>query len=216
MIDIVNEIEAIHRELGEGRIAAGPGRAIRLRRDYDAPIEDVWDAVTNPERLSRWFLPVSGDYRLGGSYQFEGNAGGTILECERPNRLKVTWVFGEVKSDADISEVELRLATVDGGQTRFELDHTAIVPEEFWAQYGPGAVGVGWDGAMLGLALHLRGETPSDPAAWQVSPQGREYSTRSSEAWGVAYRATGADPEAVARAVANSTAFYAPEPGAAS
>ena len=35
------------------------------RRTYDAPIEDVWDAVTNPERISRWFLPVSGDLRAG-------------------------------------------------------------------------------------------------------------------------------------------------------
>src|SRR6185503_16551777 len=99
MIDIVNQIEAVRREVGEGRIAAGEGRAVRLRRTYQAPIEDVWDAVTNPERITRWFLPISGDLRLGGSYQFEGNAGGTILACERPNRLQVTWVFGDPTAD---------------------------------------------------------------------------------------------------------------------
>ena len=38
--------------------------------------EDVWAAFASPDRLGRWFLPVSGDFRLGGSYQFEGNAGG--------------------------------------------------------------------------------------------------------------------------------------------
>ena len=75
MIDIIREIEAVQREVGAGRIAAGDGRAVRLQRDYDAPIEDVWDALTNPERIGRWFLPISGDYRLGGRYQFEGNAG---------------------------------------------------------------------------------------------------------------------------------------------
>ena len=50
MTDTIREIEAVHREVGEGRIAAGVGRAVRLQRDYHAPIEDVWDAVTNPEQ----------------------------------------------------------------------------------------------------------------------------------------------------------------------
>jgi uncharacterized protein YndB with AHSA1/START domain len=216
MIDIVKEIEATRREVGEGQIAAGAGRAVRLRRDYDAPIEEVWDAVTNPDRITRWFLPISGDYRVGGQYQLEGNAGGTILDCERPNRLKVTWVYGEVKSEADISEVEVRLTAVDGGRTRFELDHTAIVPEEFWAQYGPGAVGVGWDGAVLGLSLHLHGGSIEDKEAWQVSDEARDFYTRSARAWGVAHEASGADPEAVARGVRESTAFYAPDPQAVS
>ena len=71
MIDIVREIEAVHREVGERRIPAGNGRMVSLERDFDAPIEEVWDALTNPERIGRWFLPISGDYRLGGSYQLE-------------------------------------------------------------------------------------------------------------------------------------------------
>jgi hypothetical protein len=45
-----------------------------LRRTYDAPIEDVWDACSDPDRLKRWFSPVSGDLRLGGRFQIEGNA----------------------------------------------------------------------------------------------------------------------------------------------
>jgi hypothetical protein len=53
MIDIVREIDAVQREVGSGRIAAGEGRQIRLRRTYDAPIADVWDALTNPERITR-------------------------------------------------------------------------------------------------------------------------------------------------------------------
>ncbi len=212
MIDIVREIEAVHREVGEGRVPAGVGRSVRLQRDYDAPIEDVWDALTNPERIGRWFLPISGDYRLGGRYQFEGNAGGEILACERPHLLKASWVYGESTSDLDASVVEVRLSTGDGGATRLELEHTAIVPEEPWAEYGPGAVGVGWDGGLLGLTLHLRGRSVDDPIAWQLSAEGREFFTRSSAAWGEANRAAGADPEAVARGVTNTNAFYAPEP----
>jgi len=212
MIDIDREIEAVQREVGEGTVPAGVGHAVVLRREYDAPIDDVWDALTNPERIGRWFLPISGDYRLGGRYQFEGNAGGEIVECDRPRRLKVTWVYGEPVSELSASEVEVRLSPIDGGATRFELEHTAVVPDEMWQEYGPGAVGVGWEGGLLGLALHLRGGAGvGDPIAWQLSAEGREFATRGSEAWGDAYRAAGADPEAVARNVANTTAFYAPQ-----
>ena len=213
MIDIVREIEAVEREVGTGRIPAGDGHRVRLRRTYDAPIDDVWDALTNPERIGRWFLPISGEFRLGGRYQFEGNAGGTILACDRPHRLRVSWVFGEMADDAGASEVEVRLVPAGDDSTTFELEHTAVVPDEMWAEYGPGAVGVGWEQGLLGLALHLRGGSVGDPIAWQLSDEGRAYAGRSSQAWGNANQASGADPEAVARAVANTTAFYAPEPG---
>ena len=115
MIDIVREIEAVQREVGEGTVPAGAGRSIRLQREYDAPIEDVWDALTNPERIGRWFLPISGDYRLGGRYQFEGNAGGRIVACEQPHRLNVTWEYGPAAGEADASVLELRLSSADGG-----------------------------------------------------------------------------------------------------
>ena len=212
MIDIVNEVDATQREVRRATIGTGEGWTIRLRRTLDAPIEDVWDALTNPERIGRWFLPISGDYRLGGHYQFTGNAGGEILTCERPNLLRVTWVYGEI-GDAPPSEVEIRLAPDGDEATVFEFEHTAVVPDEMWDQYGPGAVGVGWDGGLLGLTLHLRGGSVEDPEAWQLSAEGRDFSKRSSTAWGEANRAAGADAEAVARGVANTNAFYAPDPG---
>jgi len=215
MIDIVEQIESIHRETGPGHLPAGEGRTVRLARDYDAPIEEVWDALTDPARIGRWFLPIRGDFRIGGHYQFEGNAGGDIVACERPNRLKATWVYGEMSDPAAASEVEVRLSAVDEATTRVELVHVAIVPDEMWEQFGPGAVGVGWEGGFLGLALHLRGGEPlADPVAWQLSAEGREFSTRASVAWGAANRAAGADPEAAERAVVNTTAFYAPDPAA--
>lgn len=212
MIDVVREIEAVEREVGNGQIPAGEGRRIRLRRSYDSPVEEVWDALTNPERISRWFLPIGGDYRVGGHYQLEGNAGGKILACDRPHSFRVTWVFGEMADDAGASEVEVRLKPGGDGSTSLELEHTAVVPDEFWEEYGPGAVGVGWEQGLLGLALHLRGGSVGDPVAWQLSDEGRAYAGTSSHAWGIAYQASGADPAAAAQAVANTTAFYAPEP----
>jgi hypothetical protein len=123
----------------------------------------------------------------------------------------VTWVYGELPEPGAASELEVRLASVGEG-TRLELAHTAIVPEEFWSEYGPGAVGVGWDGGMLGLSLHLHGGSIEDPIAWQVSDEGREFYAQSSALWGAANEAAGEDPAAAARAVANTTEFYAPTP----
>jgi uncharacterized protein YndB with AHSA1/START domain len=206
MIDVIREIDAVHREVDNGRLAAGAAHVVRLSRTYAAPIDDVWDALTDPERIGRWFLPFCGDYPLGGSSQFEGNAGGTILECDKPNRLRVTWVFGP--PDAPASEVELRLTPQGDDATTFLLEHTAIVPDEMWDQYGPGAVGVGWEGGLLGLELHLQGGTVGDPIEWQVGPEGRDFNTRASEAWGEASRAAGVDETTVARNVEQTTALY--------
>jgi uncharacterized protein YndB with AHSA1/START domain len=214
MSDFSGELDAVRRETGPRRIPAGEGHTVVLRRRYDAPIEEVWDAITDPDRIGRWFLPVTGDLRLGGSYQLKGNAGGEILVCEPPRLLKVTWVYGEAPTEKDVSEVEVRLAPGAGGDTEFELEHAAVVPDEFWARFGPGAVGVGWDMGLLGLALHLRDESIEDPEAWQLSPEGRAFATASAAAWGAALAAAGAADAEVAAAVENTTAFYAPDPEA--
>ncbi|WP_117208892.1 SRPBCC family protein [Allorhizocola rhizosphaerae] len=208
MEDFISELGLVQRELS----IKDELKTIVMRRSYDAEIEDVWDAVTNPERLPRWFLPVSGDFRLGGRYQIEGNAGGEVLRCEPPRLLRVSWIFGEPK-EGDFSEVEVRLSKDDDGTTRFELEHTATVPDEMWAQFGPGAVGVGWDGALLGLALHFRGElaAPEERAAWIGSPEAKRFNTAASELWGNAHAAAGASPEQVEAAVRASTQFYTGE-----
>jgi uncharacterized protein YndB with AHSA1/START domain len=209
MSDIVDQINHIRRQVGSRTVPEGDARTLVLRRTYDATVEDVWDACTDPERIGRWFLPVSGDLKLGGHYQLEGNAGGEILRCEPPQLLKVSWLFGE---DSGFSEVELRLTAEDEAErTTVELEHVAVVPPEMWDQFGPGAVGVGWDLMMLDLGLHLSGDTIDDLAAWQESDEAREFMTRSSEAWGEAYGASGAPSDVVAAAVRSTTGFYAPE-----
>ncbi|NUT34509.1 MAG: SRPBCC family protein [Hamadaea sp.] len=210
MLDIIAEIAATRRETGVVSVDGTEARTIVMHRTYDAEITDVWDALTDPKRIQRWFLPLSGDLRLGGRFQFEGNAGGEVLACDPPRRLRISWVYGE-PAPGDLSEVEIRL-TADGAATRLDFEHVATVDGERWSTYGPGAVGVGWDGGLLGLGLHLAGnDIPEDEKeAWMMSPEAREFYTRSSAAWGEALAAAGADPEAVATAVQNTTEFYAP------
>jgi uncharacterized protein YndB with AHSA1/START domain len=210
MKDIMDELQAVHREVGSGKVPAGEGHSILLRRTYQADVEDVWDAVTNPERIARWFLPVSGDLRLGGNYQTEGNAGGEILRCEAPNLLKITWVFGD--APADSSEVEVRLAADGSGATVLELEHTAVVDPGFWGQFGPGAVGVGWDLGLLGLTMYLEsgGASIEDKEAWQYTDEARRFMTASAQRWGAAHEASGATADEAAAAAAGTTAFYVP------
>jgi uncharacterized protein YndB with AHSA1/START domain len=219
-MDITGEINVIHRRLDSRSTPAGDGNVVVLRRTYDAPVEDVWDALTDPERLARWFLPLAGnpsagDLRLGAKYQLEGNAGGEILQCEPPRLLKVSWLLGGHASDSDFSEVEVRLSPESDGRTLFELEHAAVVDPGFWSQFGPGAVGVGWDLTLLGLGLHLNGGLAVDRAeraAWEESAEAREFIIGSSKAWRAAHEAGGATAEEAASAAANTKQFYAPDP----
>ncbi len=208
MTDLLNELNAVRRSTGTRGAGDAEARTIVLTRVYDAPIDDVWNAVTDPERISRWFLPVTGDLKLGGRYQTQGNAGGVIKACEPPKRLLVTWEMGETK-ESDFSEVELRLVEVDGG-TEFTLDHVAVVDPAFWNQFGPGAVGVGWDLTLLGLATHLRGESIGNPEEFEKSPEAREFTTASCVSWEAASIAGGIPEDEAKSMGANTLAFYVP------
>ncbi|MFC5172783.1 SRPBCC family protein [Streptomyces mutomycini] len=210
MSDIIEEISRVHREVGTRRVASEEAGTVLLRRTFDAGAAEVWSAVTSPERIARWFLPVTGDFRAGGSYQLEGNAGGEILECVPAERLRVSWRFGP---DPGFSEVEVRLTPEGTGRTVFELEHVSVVPEEFRSQYGPGAVGIGWDLALLGLGWHLSGGgiSPEDAVEWQASPEAKAFVARSGEEWGHAFAASGADPETVTATTVATIAFYTGE-----
>ena len=193
MIDVVHQINSVHREVAGRTLEAGEGRTVVLRRTYDASPDDVWDAVTNPERIPRWFLPVTGELRVGGRYQLVGNAGGTITACEPPRRFEATWEFG-----GGVSWIAVGVAPVDdGGGTQLTLEHTVPV-DDHWQQFGPGAVGVGWDLATIGLTLHLSsGGAKVDPeefGAWNASEDGVRFMAMSSEGWAAAHAASGVAP----------------------
>ena len=202
MIDVSQQINSVGRTVGARVLEAGQARTVTISRTYGAAIEDVWDACTNAERIPRWFLPVSGDLRLGGHYQLQGNAGGTIERCDPPKSFFATWEFG-----GQVSWIEVRLTAEAAGETRLEIEHIARVGDERWAEFGPAAVGIGWDMIVMGLALHLYGRSAVDPknsAAWAVSEEGKRFMRLSGERWCEAHVATG-DDEAEARAMADRT-----------
>lgn len=206
MINVDGQISAVRRELGTRVLEAGEARVLTISQSYDATLEDVWDACTNAERIPRWFLPVSGDLRPGGKYALEGNASGTIERCEPPSTFAATWEY-----DGEVSWIEVTLSADSPERTTFRLQHVAHVDDTRWAEFGPGAVGVGWDLAIIGLYLHLSTGEAADPQAgmeWTTSPDGKRFMQESSGRWCDASIAAGTDPDAARAAAERTTAAY--------
>lgn len=204
--DIPRYIGAVSRVVDRRERDGREARVAVMTRTYDTDCEDLWDALTSAERLPRWFLPVTGELRLGGRFQFVGNAGGEVTLCEPPRRLAITWEFG-----GEVSWVEVSLADDEAGGTRLTLEHVAHVDGDRWDKFGPGAVGVGWDLALTGLATHIATRAPVDAGAfmaWSASDAGKQFIRDSSDGWRRASVAAGTDAQAAAAAAARTTAFY--------
>lgn len=208
-IDVASHLGAVRRSVRSLERDGKPMRAVILERSYDTDIDDLWDALTNPERIPRWFLAVEGDLKPGGRYQLKGNAGGTITDCEPPKHLAVTW-----EMQGQVSWVDVHLERESATRTRFTLTHTAPL-SDFWKQFGPGAVGVGWELGLMGMALHLADPAGKfDEAAFSASPESKAMMAGSSEKWGEAAIAGGEDPGQALAAARNTTAFYTGQPTA--
>ena len=205
--DVESHLGAVERCVSWLERDGRPASGVTLARSYATTVEDLWDAVTNGERIPRWFAPVSGDLRLGGRYQVEGNAGGEITACERQSHFALDWEFG-----GWVSWVDVRVSDEGTGRARLCLTHTAHLSEH-WDTYGPGAAGVGWEMSFLGLALHLAQPNAPRPdeAAFAISPDGKAFITGSSEGWERAAVAAGTEPEAARAAARRTTAFYTGE-----
>ena len=203
-IDIAQHIDATTREVSSRTHNGKDARVVVVSRTYSTTPDDLWNALTSAERLPRWFLPISGDLRLGGRYQLQGNAGGQILVCDAPRQLKVTWEYG-----GQTSWLDVRIARHADGSL-LTLEHT-MFPDDHWKQFGPGATGVGWDLALLGLGQHIdtgSAKTAEEGMAWMMSDNGRSFVRESSDAWGAAAIAGGEDAAAAQAAVARTTAAY--------
>lgn len=203
-IDVARVLGLVTRAVRHFEKDGKAASAVTLTRLYDTSVDDLWDAVTSPERIARWFLPVEGDLNPGGRYQLKGNAGGTITECAPPTHFAATWEFGGL-----VSWIDVRLAA-ERHQARLTLEHTAVI-EDHWNQFGPGAVGIGWDLAIAGLERYLATGASVDhetAEAWMVSPDGKAFMSESGEVWRAAHVASGVDPASAKARSDRTIAFY--------
>jgi uncharacterized protein YndB with AHSA1/START domain len=142
-----------------GRIESRDGLPVLvIERTFAAPIDDVWAALTDPERMARWIGTWSGDPETGRvafRMLFEGgdpeDAGEDvdIRECDPPRRLAVTTHAGEMSW-----QLELDLSERDG-VTTLVFRQPGIDPGE------AGNVGPGWEFYLDRL---VAAETSGDPA----------------------------------------------------
>jgi uncharacterized protein YndB with AHSA1/START domain len=136
-----------------GRIERdGDDVAAVFDRPYATSPDDLWQACTDPERLARWFAPVTGDLRPGGAFTLHFDDADTptcrVVTCEAPRLLVWEWPLGDVTT---LVTVEVR---PDGDGARLVLRHERLT--------GAQAAGyaAGWDTHLRSLGA-LLGGTPA-------------------------------------------------------
>jgi uncharacterized protein YndB with AHSA1/START domain len=178
-------------ELRRRTIPAGEARVAVFTRTYGTTVEDLWDACTDPERLRRWYVPVTGDLRVGGTFEQVNMGSGTIVVCDAPHLLKLSLGGG-----AD--EIELRLAAgPEDGTTTLELQHATTLDSHNIGGKMYDAIfcmGGGYYPRLLALDMHLRGTLPDDydSAAFHLNADMRPTIERGSAAMAALLEA---DPE---------------------
>ena len=147
------------RILGSLRSAAGRG-VVRMEDRLDNDVADVWSALTDPSRLSRWYGEVEGDLRLGGDYRarllasgWEGT--GRVEACEPRRRLLL--VTRHVAAQ-DEGVIEVTLAA-DGHLTNLAWEERGM-PLDYLAGYGAGI-----QVHVEDLTAHLAGRERCDAEA---------------------------------------------------
>jgi uncharacterized protein YndB with AHSA1/START domain len=156
------------RIVGSLRPVDGKG-VVRMEGRYDTDIDDLWAALTDPERLARWIGEVSGDLQIGGEFSarftstWEG--AGRVDVCDRPHRLLVTMSPGSV--DETVIEAELH---GDGDQTMLVVEERGL-PLDSYADHG-----AGWQAHVEDLDAHLTGQDRTEwHARWtELIPSYRE------------------------------------------
>ena len=146
-----------------GRIVtkAGGRAAVHLTRRFATDADDLWSAITEPERAARWLGAVSGDLREGGPVRLcmtppdSDVAMLEILRCDRPHRLVARWQ--EENRPASIVTADL-VPVHDGCELR--LEHVAI---DDTADYG-----CGWEDFLLRLDQLISGQEPHSPSWAEV------------------------------------------------
>jgi len=127
------------RILGSLRSADGVG-VVRIEDRYDTAIDDLWAAITEPDRLARWYGQVEGDLQLGGAFRMylaadDIESTGRVEACEPPQRLLVSvevWL-SELRPPAEDHPAEawnydfLRTEVAElAGARRYNLQETLV------------------------------------------------------------------------------------------
>ena len=150
-----------------GRLGSADGAGVvRIEDRYDTDIDDLWEALTDPGRVARWYGEVEGDLRPGGQFRSYNAASdieamGRVEACEPPRRLRLTsketdesYRRGQGVPPFDTT-IEATL-TAEGDQTILVIE-VGGMPLDKIAFYG-----AGWQIHAENLASYLHGQDAAD------------------------------------------------------
>jgi uncharacterized protein YndB with AHSA1/START domain len=131
-----------------GRLgSAGGNGVVRIEDRYDTHIDDLWSAITDPDRIARWYGRVEGELRPGGAFRLyvddaDSDHVGRVEECEPPRRLLVATretdeSYERGQGVPPYDEALEATLTADGDQTALVLEIRGM-PLHVVAYYGAG------------------------------------------------------------------------------
>lgn len=141
-------------------------RAHETRVVIDAPVEDVWKAITEASEISRWFAPgMTVEPGVGGNVKADWGQGiewKCAIEVWEPNRhLRLTETRDHMVTPSDIDQrmepcrlVEDFYLETEAGKTVLRLVHSGFGASESWDAEYEGTKG-GWAACFLRLKLGL-------------------------------------------------------------
>ena len=124
---------SLHSVDGEG--------VVRMEDRFDTGIDDLWGALTDPDRLARWYGEVEGELSQGGEFTVRialaGERAGRVKACEPPQHLLLEMRDPEARpGQPERTVIEVRL-TSEGAQTRLVWE-TRGLPVDLLPAYGAG------------------------------------------------------------------------------
>jgi len=139
-----------------------------VERTFNAPVELVWRALTNPEDIRHWSFEVT-DFKPVVGFEFQFTAGKTevkylhlcqVKEAIPNKKLAYTWRYEGYPGDSLVT-IEL---FAQGGKTRLNLTHTGLetFSSETHPHFARGNFFQGWT-YLLGSSLKEFVEKMADP-----------------------------------------------------
>ena len=143
------------------------GVKLTIRRTFAAPVEKVYQAWTDPAKVSKWFFPnerwntptIDIDPRPGGRHNITMNHSdgdtfhnfGKYVDVVPNERLSFTWTWQESPTGPEETFVTVEFRTVSGG-TELTLIHDRQTDPTSREQ-----TALGWTGCFNMLETYLTG-----------------------------------------------------------
>jgi uncharacterized protein YndB with AHSA1/START domain len=124
---------SLHSVDGEG--------VVRMEDRFETGVDDLWGALTDPDRLAHWFGEVEGELSQGGEFRVRialaGERTGQVESCEPPQRLLLTMRDPDPQPGQPEQTVVEAQLLAEGVQTRLVWEERGM-PVNLLPAYGVG------------------------------------------------------------------------------